>query len=1232
MGFISLHTHSQFSILDSTISVKELAKKAASHGMTSIALTDFGNMYGAVDFFKACAGEGIKPIIGIELMISPESMDTKKRIQGKANGYSIVLLEKNEKGYQNLCYLSSKAFLEGFYYFPRIDKELLRERAEGLVCLTSGVNGFLPSAVLNGEFEEELTYLQELFGEDLYLELQRHEMSDVDIEHDGIRSEVWLLHKYEEYIEKQKRLNEALCALSKERNIPLVATNDIHYLHKEDWNAHEILLNIQSGEPCEIWERDSFGNPKARVLNPKRKVYSSHEHYFKSPEMMKNLFEDIPEAIENTEKIAAKCSFEFDFKKKYYPVFVPPSLEGKEGIDEATRHNGAVAYLRELCEKGIPNRYTEERLKKVADKYPDKEPLQVVRDRLEYELDIIVSKSLCDYLLIVHDFIFWAKGKGIPVGPGRGSGAGSIILYLIGVTDIEPLRFNLFFERFINPERLSYPDIDVDICMDRRGEVIEYTLRKYGREKVAQIITFGTMKAKMAIKDVGRVLSVPLAKVNEIAKLVPEDPNMTLEKALELDPDLRSLCEQDEEVKRVVDLAQKVEGSIRNTGVHAAGLIICGDALTDHIPVCNAKDSEIVTTQFSMKPVEAVGMLKIDFLGLKTLTSIQKAADAVAVKTKESIDWVNLPLDNKKTFDLLNQGKTQGIFQLESGGMQELAKNLHIDKFEEIIAVGALYRPGPMEMIPSFINRKHGREDIEIDHPLMKEIIQETYGIMVYQEQVMQIAQTLALYSLGEGDVLRRAMGKKDREEMARQREKFLQGSVQNGIDEKIALEIFNKIEKFASYGFNKSHAAAYGYLSYVTAFFKANYPGEWMASLMTCDIDDLSKVAKHIRECQAMDIAILPPDVNESGIEFVSTKDGIRFALSGIKGVGKGVVEAILVERAKGGLFEDFQDFLKRIDVKKVGKKSIENMIDAGCFDFTVISRKSLQLQLPVLFESSVRQQKEAEKGFLDLFSGVEIEQPQVAPEEALQEEYTKQERLVKEKELLGFYLTGHPMDDFQEALKELECVPLSEINSAKDGSLVKTAGIIEVSNVKISAKSGRKFAIVIISDGMDRFEMPIWPGIYESNPRLFDENALVYGIIQVEDDGDKKLQCRFVDDLQDVTEEKIEAFKEAFQAAQEAKKRDKKRVKKEVVMPKNRLTLHMDAEKTRLSHILLLKKIFTESMGQTPVQLHFMHGDSKIGSVEIGSEWGVSTDQKLKDTLLTLQFITRHAIDEIS
>ncbi|HEV7736713.1 MAG TPA: DNA polymerase III subunit alpha, partial [Chlamydiales bacterium] len=923
MTWVPLNVHSQFSILDSTASVTALAEKAKSYNISSLALTDVGNLYGAVDFYKACKAAGIKPIIGCEIWVVPGSRHEKKRVPGVPNGFPIVLLAKNKVGFRNLCKLSSLGFLEGFYYQPRIDYELLSTYREGLICLTGPVSGRLGYLINQGSEEQllrEIEWFQTLFGEDFYFELQRHAMSQAQIHEDGMEKESWLLQNLQAYITAQDKVNAKLVQLSKQFGIKCVATNDIHYIEQSDWRAHEILLNIQSGEATQIWERDSRGNLKNKVPNPKRDTYPSHELYFKSPEHMQALFADLPEAIEETVRIAAKCSCELDFKTKHYPVFIAPALEGKS-YTVPEREKAAEQFLYDLCQEGIQKRYTPELLAVVSSVYPGKDPLQVVKDRFAYEFEILTSKGMSDYMLIVYDFIAWAKGRNIAMGPGRGSAAGSIISYLIGITDIEPLRFHLFFERFINPERVSYPDIDVDICMDRRPEVIDYVVNKYGKDKVAQIITFGTMKAKMAIKDVGRVLSVPLSKVNEIAALVPEDPTMTLEKAFQIDPELTRLMETDEEARSVLEMAQKAEGSIRNTSTHAAGMIISGSPITDHVPVCTAKDSSMVVTQFAMKPVESLGMLKIDFLGLKTLTSVQKCVEMIECNTGSKLDAANLPLGDKATFNLLNQGKTLGVFQLESGGMQDLAKQLHIDSFEEIIAVGALYRPGPMDMIPSFCNRKHGREEIEIDHPLMKEILSETYGVMVYQEQVMQIASALAGYSLGEGDVLRRAMGKKDKEEMERQRAKFVDGCIEKGVGAQIGQKVFEKIEKFASYGFNKSHAAAYAYLSYITAYFKANHPKEWMASLMTCDRDDTTKLSKFIQESRAMHIEILPPDINQAGVEFAAVPTGIRFAMSGIKGVGQAVVEEVIAERIRRGPYQSFYDFIQRADKTKTPK-----------------------------------------------------------------------------------------------------------------------------------------------------------------------------------------------------------------------------------------------------------------------------------------------------------------------
>ena len=1225
-SWVALNVHSQYSILDSTASVTALAETAKAYGMSHLALTDQGNLYGAVDFYKACKAAGIKAIIGCEIWVAFSSRHEKKKIVGRQNGYPITLIAQNNHGYQNLCKLSSLGFLEGFYYQPRIDKELLSQYSEGLICLSGPTSGPIGSLILAEEEEElrkEVQWYQTLFKDRFYFEIQRHQMSEEVIAEDGMDHEGWLLQKSREHTAAQEKIIRKCVQLSQEYGIKLVATNDIHYIERSDWRAHEILLNIQSGEPCEIWERDSRGNLKTKVPNPKRDVYPTHELYFKSPQQMSELFVDLPDAVLETVRIAETCKWELDFKTKHYPVFISPELQDKPFSDEE-RIAAAERFMHALCMENIATRYSAEKLAVVAKTYPGKDPLQVVRERFEYEFKILTSKGMCDYMLIVYDFIAWAKGRKIPMGPGRGSAAGSIIAYLIGITDIEPLRFSLFFERFINPERISYPDIDVDICMGRRQEVIDYVVEKYGKDKVAQIITFGTMKAKMAIKDVGRTLNVPLAKVNEIAALVPEDPTMTLDKAFQIDPELTHIMEKDDEARQILEMAKKTEGSIRNTSTHAAGMIISGAPITDHVPVCTAKDSSMIVTQFAMKPVESVGMLKIDFLGLKTLTSIQTCAAMIERNTGKKIDWGNLPLDDRATFDLLNQGKTLGVFQLESGGMQDLAKQLHIDTFEEIIAVGALYRPGPMDMIPSFCNRKHGREPIEIDHPLMKDILGETYGVMVYQEQVMQIASALAGYSLGEGDVLRRAMGKKDKDEMRRQREKFLTGCTAKGIDAQLAGTVFDKIEKFASYGFNKSHAAAYAYLSYTTAYFKAHYPKEWMASLMTCDKDDTSKLAKFIREAKSMHIEILPPDVNQAGSEFSAVDKGIRFAISGIKGVGQGVVDEIVLERRVHGDFTSLYDFVLRADKTKIGKKSIELLIDAGAFDFTNWSRDAMRESLDAMYDRALRDQKEESLGILNLFSLIETAEKPFSKPPSVLKPTAQADLLKREKELLAFYLTGHPMDTYQHILGRLSCVPLKEFETIAEGSVVRAAFVVDTLQIKISNKNQRKFAILTISDGFERFEVPIWSDVFEEKGHLLRENQLLYAILQIDRKGGSlSLTCRYFDELASIDEEKIKIFDEHYarlknQARPHEQKWKKEKEKiveeKEVILP---VSMQINADAVRLSEILTLKQLFREHPGKSPVDLRFFSKGKLIGSVKIDPSWGVRTDAQFKSKL---------------
>lgn len=1232
MTWVPLHVHSQYSILNATPPVKTLAKKAAEMKIPALALTDNGNLFGTVEFYKACKGAGVKPIIGCELYVAPDSRKNKSKVPGKRTSYRLTLLAKNDEGYHNLCRLSSLGYLEGFYYYPRVDKESLKEYCKGLICFSGNLNSMIADAILEGTEEEaveEIRWLHELFGEDFYFELIRHPMTEEALQSDGFFKETWKLQKYQDYINRQQKVNEALIRFSKEMNIPCIATNDSHYIDREDWYAHEILLNVQSGEPCEIWEKDSFGNNKFRVSNPKRKTYPSHEYDFKSPEQMKALFEDIPEAISNTLLVAEKCQVDVDFETQHYPVYVPEEIKDTDYTPEE-RAKAAEDLLRRLCEEGIPKRYTEDRLAKVKEQYPDQDPMDVVRQRLDLEMNIIVPKGMADYLLIVWDFIHWAKSHQIPVGPGRGSGAGSIILYLIGITDIEPLGFALFFERFINPERLSYPDIDVDICMDRRGDVISYTLEKYGRDNVAQIITFGTMKAKSTIKDVGRVLSVPLAHVNTIAKLVPDDLNITLELALEKDPDFRHAYDSDEDVKRIIDLGLKLEGSIRSTGIHAAGIIISGEPLTEYIPVCVAKDAEMPVTQYSMKPVEAVGMLKIDFLGLKTLTSIQLAVDAIKQTRGVEIDWMNLPFNNQPTFDMLNQGKTSTVFQLESGGMQDLARQLHLDRFEEIIAVGALYRPGPMDMIPSFIARKHGREPIEYDHPWMEGILKETYGIMVYQEQVMQIAQNLANYSLGEGDVLRRAMGKKEMAEMAKQREKFRLGALENQIDEETSMKIFDKMEKFAAYGFNKSHATAYGYLSYVTAFLKANYPAEWFGALMTCDRDDLTKVSKIMREAKTMQIEILPPDVNESGDCFVATGKGIRFALSAIRGIGSAVVEEIVKERTRKGPYKDFYDFFKRLDGKKVGKKAIENMVEAGAFDFTSWSRDAMIENIEEMYEAADKQRKEDQQGMMSLFAhaGIGGNEQRFSEAPKVRVPRNKLQIMLKEKEMLGLFLTGHPMDAYKEVLTRLSCIPIRKLHDMENGAVFRSAFIVETIAVRFSSKTQKKFAILTISDGVECCELPIWPELFEEKKHLLNENQLLYAVLRLErGEQGVRLSCNWIDDLTQADEKMSDECDQAYdKAKRNAAFRARgnfaaKSTKKEKSMPAQpkKIVIQLDADQTQMSHILKIRDLIASHHGEIPLHLTFAGGGKNLADLHLDPaskiEGGPKFEKALKD-----------------
>jgi DNA polymerase III subunit alpha len=1222
--WVPLRVHSQYSILDATAPVKDLVKYSKKMGMSACALTDHGNLFGAIEFYKACVKEGVKPLLGCELYVAEESRFDRNKGMSGYSSFHLTVIAKNETGYKNLCKLTSAGYLEGFYYNPRVDDALLAELCEGLICITGSLGSLIAHEVLQGtevSLNERVLFYKKLFKEDFYLEIQRHVMDKEEIRAHGMQKETWLYKAYQDHVEKQEKVNQRLIVLAKELAIDVVVTTDSHYLEKEDYKAHEVLLNVQSGEPCELWEHDQEGRRTFSIPNPKRRTYPSHAYYFKSQEEIFELFKDVKEAVTNTVKVADKCTLKIDFDTKHYPVFIAKHLEGTN-YTEQERRIAAEEYLKKLCEEGINKRYTKERLEKVLEIYPNEDPSEVVKARLKRELSIIIPKGMCDYLLIVWDFIHWAKSHEIPVGPGRGSGAGSIILYLIGVTDIEPLRFHLFFERFINPDRLSYPDIDVDICMDRRGEVIQYTMEKYGANCVCQIITFGTMKPKMAIRDVGRALNIPLAKVDSIAKLVPEDPNMSFLKALE-DPDLKRVSQEDEDGKKIIELGLKLEGSIRNLGIHAAGVIISGRPLQEIIPICKTKDAEMAVTQYSMKPLEEVGMLKMDLLGLTTLTSITLCVKAIEKNYHVKIAWDDLPLEDEKTFSLLNQGNTMGVFQLESAGMQELARKLHLDSFEELIAVVSLYRPGPMDMIPSFIDRKHKREPIEYDHPWMEEILSETYGIMVYQEQVMQIAERLANYSLGEGDVLRRAMGKKQMEEMAQQREKFRIGAMKNGISEQVALKVFDQMEKFAAYGFNKSHAAAYGYLSYVTAFLKANYPKEWMAALMTTCSHDLTKVAKFIREAKSMSIAILPPAINSSTTSFVATQEGIRFALSAIKGVGTHIVEEIVKTREKVGLFEDLYDFFLKVDSKKLGKKIVELLIKAGSFDTTNWSREALLLSVESMHASALKDQKNKSLGVRTLFDlmGESGKERFKDPPKVINP-LTAAEKLFLEKELLGFFLTGHPMEIHQKLLKSLHTTPLKNMDTMQTGALFKTAFLLESVHVRTSQKTQKKFAIIQISDGYENYEVPIWSDLFATKGHLLLENKLLLAILQVEhEEGRMKLNAFWMEDLARMDQEKMtECYKAYDEAKLKIQRRGqkmtyvKKQTEKAVITTIDRVNLIINTDTLHLSEVLSLKKCLLSHPGKCPITLSFMQKNAPIARMEPAARFFVDLSEAFK------------------
>ena len=1076
MAFTHLHVHTEYSLLDGSSKIGELAARAKELGMDSMAITDHGVMYGVIDFYRAARAAGIKPIIGCEVYVSPGSRFDRETVHGEDRYYHLVLLAENNTGYQNLMKIVSKGFVDGFYYKPRIDEEVMREYHEGIIALSACLAGEVPRYLEKGLYEEAKEAAKrhlEIFGEGNYfLELQDHG------------------------IPLQRQVNQGIMRLSKELNIPLVATNDCHYINADDWEAHDILLCIQTGK---------------KVSDENRMRYEGGQYYVKSEEEMRQLFPYAPEAIENTHKIAERCNVEIEFGVTKLPRFDVP-----DGYD-------SWGYLNHLCDEGF------------ALRYPDDDG--TLRARLDYELGTIKSMGYVDYFLIVWDFINFAKSHGIAVGPGRGSAAGSIVAYCLKITDIDPIRYQLLFERFLNPERVSMPDIDVDFCYERRQEVIDYVVEKYGKDQVAQIVTFGTLAARGVIRDVGRVMDLPYSLCDQVSKMVPAELNITLDLALQKNPELKALYESDEQVKKLIDMSKRLEGLPRHTSMHAAGVVISRTSIDEYVPLSRGADGTIVT-QFTMTTLEELGLLKMDFLGLRTLTVIQDAVKMIEKDYGVKLDLEHIDYDDKKVMDSLGTGKNEGVFQLESGGFKTFMKELKPTTLEDIIAGISLYRPGPMDFIPKYLKGKNDPASITYTCPQLEPILKPTYGCIVYQEQVMQIVRDLAGYTLGRSDLVRRAMSKKKAAVMAKERQNFVYGNAEegvkgciaNGIDEKTANQIYDDMTDFAKYAFNKSHAAAYAVVAYQTAFLKFYYPKEFMAALMTSVMDNTTKVSEYILACRSMGIPILPPDINEGYSGFSVSGNGIRYGLSAIKSVGRAVVDVIIAERENGGLFNSLDDFVSRMSNKEVNKRTLESFIKSGALDTLPGTRKQKLIVSGDLLESKAREKKMVMEGQLSFFD--------LAPEEEKNNfqitfpnvgEYDKQTLLAFEKETIGIYVSGHPMEEYREVWEKNVTAKTSDFVVDEDGktvvednSNVVIGGMITSKKVK-TTKTNQLMAFITIEDLVGTVEVLVFPKIYEKNRPAFTEENKVFvrGRASIGDDPVGKLICEEVIPFTDIPNE---------------------------------------------------------------------------------------------------------------
>ena len=1100
MSFTHLHVHTEYSLLDGSSKIKEITKRAAELGMDSLAITDHGVMYGVIDFYKAAKEAGIKPVLGCEVYVAPGSRFDKEAGTGEDKYNHLVLLAENNTGYQNLMKIVSRGFTEGFYYKPRVDKELLREFHEGIIATSACLAGEVQRYLARGMYEEAkrvALYYQDIFGKDnFFLELQDHGIAE------------------------QHYVNPQLLRMSEETGIELICTNDVHYTYADDADAHDILLCIQTGK---------------KVTDENRMRYTGGQYYLKSPEEMAELFKYAPQALANTEKIAKRCNVEIEFGVTKLPRFAVP-----EGFTSWT-------YLNYLCYEGLKKRYPQQAADISVEEFvrlAEEESVEDRKDvvikiaedtnnifqRLAYELSVIYSMGYVDYFLIVWDYINFAKRHDIPVGPGRGSAAGSIVSYCLEITDLDPIKYSLIFERFLNPERVSMPDIDVDFCYERRQEVIDYVVEKYGKDCVSQIVTFGTMAARAVIKDVGRVLDLPYAMVDNIAKMVPREIGITIDKALAENPDLKSEYENNEVVKDLIDKSKRLEGLPRHASMHAAGVLICGKPVEDYVPLSIGSDGAVVA-QFVMTTLEELGLLKMDFLGLRTLTVIKDAENLIK-KHNKGFSIHDIDYSDKGVFDAISTGKCDGIFQLESAGMKSFMKELKPRSLEDLIAGISLYRPGPMDFIPQYIKGKNNQDSVTYACPQLEAILKPTYGCIVYQEQVMQIVRDLAGYSWGRSDLVRRAMSKKKAYVMEQERKNFIYGNpdegvkgcVNNGIDEKVAGKIYDDMIDFAKYAFNKSHAACYAVVSFQTAYLKTYYPVEFMAALMTSVIDNTSKVAGYIYACKQMNIGILPPDVNESQMEFTVENGKIRFAMAAIKSLGRPTIQAILKERGENGSFISMQDFVTRMS-HALNRRAIENFVKAGAFDTFGHTRKSMMIVSESMLDSAIKHNKDSMTGQMSLFDfaaeedkkAFEIRIPDVA-------EYTKEELLGYEKEILGVYVSGHPLDEYTGMVNKYITNVSSDFEvddelgetKARDGAIATIGGLITEKTIK-TTKKGQLMAFLTVEDVVGTVEVVVFPNSFTANRVVIDhaEKVFVTGKVQANVDENAKLICDKVVDF---------------------------------------------------------------------------------------------------------------------